>query len=412
MKDGALACYQSHVAVLERIVNYELDYGLVLEDDFTLQESSPLTLGNLWDCLPLDADHIQLHALKDFLSKDYEVEQEGELFNKLVQTNVFTVGYVVSRRLAEYVLCNHRVPSMPIDLLYIDLCRRGVFNFHDVRKSIVEPDWNSPSTIEVPARKPRRAAKILCYTVALDLGELKFYRQQARMMVASLRRSGFHGDFKIIHNGDTEIFDHPHPDVEEIGINAPVTTAQCYRVKFRARDLFSTDGYDWVMFLDTDFIISEPLDAWFAGPEIIRYATEPCININGPQFNGFLTDDEMENLKREGINSGAFVIRADHFHEVMRLWEELDARDSPRCKIGDQHAWNRLLLDTALPSKRLADPEVKYFYKNAHFLAMLRAPVLHFCGIDNGERTLAMQAKFISHFHTDGDGTLIRLLER
>jgi hypothetical protein len=254
--------------------------------------------------------------------------------------------------------------------------------------------------------------KVICYTLALDLHKVKHYRQQARMMVASLKRSGFRGDIKIIHNGDTEIFDHRHPDVEEIRIDSPETTADSYRLKFRVRKLLSVDAYDWVMFLDTDFIVCEGLDSWFAGPEIIRYTTEPCFNINGLQFSGFLTDDEMENLKREGINSGAFVIRADCFQEVMAQWEEIDARDSPRCKIGDQHAWNRLLLDTPLSSKVLAEPEVKYFYHNAHVIEMLKAPVLHFCGIDHGEKILAMQAKFISHFHTDGDGTLIRMLER
>lgn len=412
MKDGVVACYQSHIGVLERVVGYELDYGLILEDDFILNDSPLLSLATLVDRLPVGADHIQLHALKDFLSKDYEVDEEGEWFNKLAHTNVFTVGYVVSRRFAEHVLGCHRVPRMPIDLLYVELSQQGKFNFHDVRESLVEPNWSLTSTIENSAQRDPVAPKILCYTVALDMNEVKCYRQQARMLVASLKRSGFKGDIKIIHNGDTEIFDHPHPEVEEIGIDVPASTAHCYRVKFRARDLLSTEGYDWVMFLDTDFIVSCSLDGWFAGSEIIRFATEPSFNIDGPQFNGFLTDEEMVSLKREGINSGAFVVRADHFHEVMSRWEELDALDSPRCKLGDQHAWNRLLVDTVLPTKVLADPEVSYFYRNSHFMEMLKAPVLHFCGIDNGERTLAMQAKFISHFHTDGDGTLIRLLER
>lgn len=242
--------------------------------------------------------------------------------------------------------------------------------------------------------------------------EVKFYRQQVRMMVASLKRSGFTGDIKIIHNGDTEIFDYPHPSVEEIRIDAPTTTTHCYQVKFKARDLFSLEGYDWVLFLDSDFIVSTNLDQWFTGPEILRYVTEPNFDIKLPQFNGFLTEVEMENLKLDGINSGAFVIHAEYFQEVLALWEKIDAGESLRCKEGDQHAWNRLLLDTKLPTKMLADPEVKYFYNNAHVIEMIKAPVLHYCGCSDDEKVLAMQAKFISHFHTDGDGTLIRLLER
>ena len=97
MPDGAIACYQSHLGILERIMEYQLDYGLVLEDDFVLQESSALNLRNLWDHLPAGADHIQLHGMKDFLSEDYAVEEDGERFNKLAVTNVFTVGYVTSK---------------------------------------------------------------------------------------------------------------------------------------------------------------------------------------------------------------------------------------------------------------------------------------------------------------------------
>lgn len=411
MSSGAFGCYHSHLGVLERIVDYGLDYGIILEDDFALGDSPRLTLANLMHHIPAGADHIQLHMLQSFMCSGYEVEEEGDLLNKLRHTSLTTTAYVVSRRLAAHVLEHHRIPRMPIDLLFIELSKSRIFDFYDVREKLIGHNWSLPSCINTTGVESARP-KVLCYTLALDMKEVKCFRQQARMMVASLMRSGFTGDIKIIHNGETEIFDHPHPNVEEIGIDAPTTTALCHRIKFKARDLFSVEGYDWVMFLDSDFIVSTKLDSWFTGPEIIRYATEPGLEIHYPQFNGFLTDEEMANLRREGINSGAFVIRADHFHAVMALWEEIDMGDSPRCKIGDQHAWNRLLLDTKLPTKVLANPEVEYFYRNAQFMEMLKAPVLHYCGCSEDEKVLAMQAKFISHFHTDGDGTLIRLLER
>ena len=411
MSTGAFGCYQSHLGILERIMDYGLDYGIILEDDFILGGAPTLTFANLLDYTPPGADHIQLHMLKGFMCPEYEIEEEGEWFNKLRHTSLTTTGYLVSRRLASHVLEHHSIARMPIDLLFIELSKSRIFDFYDVREKLIEHNWSLPScinTTEVETARP----KVLCYTVALDLDEVKFYRQQARMMVASLKHCGFKGDIKIIHNGDTEIFDHPHLDLEEIRIDASDTIANCYRTKFKARELLSAKDYDWVLYLDTDFIVSGSLDSWFTGPEVIRYATEPSLGINYPQFNGFLTDDEMENLKREGINSGAFVIRAEYFQEVLALWEQLDAPESPRCKIGDQHAWNRLLLDTNYPTKVLANPEVKYVYQNAHIIEMLKAPVLHFCGLSNDEKLLAMQAKFISHFHTDGDGTLIRLLER
>ncbi|MES2659327.1 MAG: hypothetical protein V4689_11975 [Verrucomicrobiota bacterium] len=263
-----------------------------------------------------------------------------------------------------------------------------------------------------PAEAPSERPKVLCYTVALDLKEVKSYRQQARMMVASLERSGFWGDIKIIHNGETEIFDCPHPNVEEIRIDSPLTTTDCYQVKFQARKLLPVEDYDWVLFLDTDIIVSTSLDGWFDGPEFIRYATEPMLEIQLPQFNGFLTEDEMSNLKRDGINSGAFVIKAEYFQEVLALWEKIDTGEATRSKGSDQPAWNRLLLDTPLPTKLLAQPEVSYFYHHSQLMQMLGAPLLHYCGCWDEDKIQAMQAKFITHFHTDEDGTLIGQLAR
>jgi hypothetical protein len=264
----------------------------------------------------------------------------------------------------------------------------------------------------LPTDAPSKRPKVLCYTLALDLKEVKSYRQQARMMVASLKRSGFMGDIKIIHNGETEIFDFPHQNVEEIRIDSPLTTADCYQVKFQARNLLPVEDYDWVLFLDTDIIVSTCLDGWFDGPEVIRYATEPMLEIQLPQFNGFLTENEMSNLKRDGINSGAFVIKAEYFQEVLALWEKIDAGEPSRCKSSDQPAWNRLLLDTPMSIKLLVDPEVKYFYHHSQFMQMVRAPLLHYCGCWDEDKIQAMQAKFITHFHTDEDGTLIRQLAR
>ncbi|RYD70272.1 MAG: glycosyltransferase family 25 protein, partial [Verrucomicrobiaceae bacterium] len=368
MPVGAIACYQSHIGVLERIVDYGLDYGLILEDDFVLGSAPTLTLANLWERIPHGADHIQLHMLKDFMSYEYAVEEEGEWFNRLSCTNICCAGYVVSHRLASYILKLHRTPKVPIDILYIQISKLRTFNFYDVREKLIELNWNLASCINPPRGGPAapvRRPRVLCYTLALDMKEVKCYRQQARMMVASLKRSGFGGDIKIIHNGETEIFDHPNPAVEEIRIDAPASTTACCQLKYKAHELFSVEGYDWVLFLDTDFIVSTSLDRWFCGPEIIRYATEPAFMIQESQFSALLTDDEMETLSRPGVNAGIFVVKAENFHEVMERWERIEAEGSSSRDIHDQHAWNRLLLDTGLSSKLLEDPEVKYFYHNA-----------------------------------------------
>ena len=147
---------------------------------------------------------------------------------------------------------------------------------------------------------------VLCYTVAFDLNESSFFRQQVRMLVSSLCRSGFQGDIKVVHSSEFEIFGRPRISVEEIRIDPPVGSKDCCR---------------------------------------------------------------------------------------------------------EQSSWNRLLLDTKFSLKPLTNPSVEFLYDKRDFLEMLNSPMLHFCGCDHVERMLAMQAKFLSNFHTDVDGSLIGMLE-
>ncbi|MES2437446.1 MAG: hypothetical protein V4584_00175 [Verrucomicrobiota bacterium] len=255
--------------------------------------------------------------------------------------------------------------------------------------------------------------RVLCYINAFDRGPLPIYQQQARMLVASLLHTGFAGDIKLIHNGAEPVFRHHHEQVEEIGVNTPETNAECSTAKYRSRSLFSVDNYDWVMFLDVDCIAATPLDDWFNGPEIIRYATEPRMPIQLSQFSGYLSEDEMVNLKQGGFNSGSFIIKAEYYQEVLTEWERIDnlpiLRERQCC---DQPAWNRLLLDTPYSKKHITGPDVHFYYDHPNFMDMLGTPFMHFCGCDNPERILAMQAKFITHFHTDAHGSLLRVLAR
>ncbi|MCW1915662.1 hypothetical protein OJ996_18900 [Luteolibacter sp. GHJ8] len=254
--------------------------------------------------------------------------------------------------------------------------------------------------------------KVLFYTIAIDRDQLQVYRQQARMLVASLKRCGFEGDMKILHNGTSPIFDYPQKNVEEIGIDTPLSLENCFKSKYVARHLLSTEGYDWVMFLDCDFIINSKIDDWFTGPEIIRYACEPNRCISLPQFNTYLSESEGRDLAAPGVNSGSFIIKGEYFNAVMEEWERIDEQIPYSRKWGDQPAWNRLLLDTTYQTKEISNPPITFYYDQPSFMEVMRAPAMHFCGCGNGEKVLAMQAKFITHFHTDDEGTLMRLLER
>lgn len=146
--DGVVAAYSSHLGTLERIVDYGLDYALILEDDFVICESEMLTLRTVWDHFPPDADHIQLYDFKSHFSHGYHVEEKGERFNKLGCTNVISIGYIISNRLAKFILKCHPLPKMPFDCQVIEISRQGIFDFYDVNERLISVKWEIPSEVE------------------------------------------------------------------------------------------------------------------------------------------------------------------------------------------------------------------------------------------------------------------------
>ncbi|QUE51254.1 glycosyltransferase family 25 protein [Luteolibacter ambystomatis] len=152
-----VACYRSHLGVLQRIVDYQLDHAIVLEDDGVLDPAGEMTLENLWDHLPPDADHVQLHNLKFPFYDEYRCLEPGRRFNRVGPTSIGSWGYLISRRLAEHILIHHAEPRRPIDHLYIQLSRelQDRFGFHDTVDCLVNILPDEPSNINGAPRAKR-----------------------------------------------------------------------------------------------------------------------------------------------------------------------------------------------------------------------------------------------------------------
>lgn len=139
ISEGEVACYLSHLAILQRVCDYGLDYALILEDDFVLCENPSLSLASLFESLPPGADHVQLNGTKAKLYQDYRIISPGPVFNRVSPTNVGSWGCVVSRKLAEHIVTHHGTPDRPIDHLFIELSRRvDDFFFYDTEKVLID----------------------------------------------------------------------------------------------------------------------------------------------------------------------------------------------------------------------------------------------------------------------------------
>ncbi|MGC4013980.1 MAG: glycosyltransferase family 25 protein [Luteolibacter sp.] len=157
---GEVACYHSHLEVFRRIIAANLDYGLILEDDLKLVPDTTMTLATIWDHLPPGADHIQLHNVRDEKFRGYRMLEPGERFNRVSPTNTGGWGYIVSRRLAEYVLEHHSIPRKPMDDVFIQLSRtrKDRFGFYDTVERLVDTHWKNRSSINrwIPAPRSTR----------------------------------------------------------------------------------------------------------------------------------------------------------------------------------------------------------------------------------------------------------------
>lgn len=157
LREGEVACYLSHLSALQRLCDQDLDYAIILEDDYQLTEGTSMTLATIWDHLPQGADHVQLHNVQAHFDPRYRKLESGERFNRVKPTNYGTWAYLISRRLAEHVLAHHSIPRMPIDRLYIKLSRSKAdeFGFHDTTERLVDCCWEVASSMNRKRFAPR-----------------------------------------------------------------------------------------------------------------------------------------------------------------------------------------------------------------------------------------------------------------
>ncbi len=117
---GEIGCYAAHLRALQRIVDYELPWGYVLEDDFCYESDPDYGLVEIAHILPNSFDYIALFRSLGF-NERYRRHEESHAFRRLCETEYLTTGYIAHREFAEYVLQHHSLCEMPVDHLYAKL---------------------------------------------------------------------------------------------------------------------------------------------------------------------------------------------------------------------------------------------------------------------------------------------------
>lgn len=145
LKTGEIGCYFGHLRILQRIVDYGLRYACVLEDDFCFETDPDFGLAEIGPHLPKPFHYV--HLQRDLgLNPNYGVVGTQDRFLRVCETPYCTTGYVIEHSLASYILEHHSVCRMPIDHLYAELSRRGLF--YQSIKPLIGIQCGLPSDIQ------------------------------------------------------------------------------------------------------------------------------------------------------------------------------------------------------------------------------------------------------------------------
>ena len=273
----------------------------------------------------------------------------------------------------------------------------------------------------------------LVYTIAFDAPGSNAHRLMAKMLASSLLKTHFFGDVIIFRNSPISIFRVERKGLEEVFIETPrlsgfegAKDAWCW--KYKIRNLLPLEGYDKILFLDADCLALRNIDHLLEGDWDIAYKEEANSSIRSSQFSAFLTDEEMQTLKRPGINSGQLAIRADRFEDVMTQWENIDRSEPIRhTNCFDQCSWNKLIVNLEkgngeypLQSSGEARVRTRKFERgeicfpllsDCMYTAYEDAALLHCLGADTRKKLRFLFSTYMGTFYFDDELIVLNLLE-
>jgi len=258
----------------------------------------------------------------------------------------------------------------------------------------------------------------LVYTIAFDPPGSSGHRTLAKMLASSLLKTYFSGDILIFRNTEAPLFLVERKGLEEIYIeteplHGTLAAQHSWTWKYRVAELIDPSGYDKVLFVDCDSLALRNIDYLLEGNWDIAYKPETGLPISSPQFNCFLTAEEMDSLWCDGVNSGTIAVRGSKFHEVMREWERIDTSEPPRPRVcSDQASWNRLILDTPLKIRTFPLNSVLFpMYLNPHFPEYSQAALVHNLGGNIVEKIHFTFGLYMQNFYCDPSAMFLQFLE-
>ena len=261
--------------------------------------------------------------------------------------------------------------------------------------------------------------KDLILTFACDQPPKLGHRLQAKLLHSSVRRSGYKGDFLVVHNQAETFFDHTEERANDLEIHYnPELGRDRHRIqgiKMHLDKYVDFSKWERIMFCDTDVLfLSSPAHFFNDCDADISYAYERG-NASRRAFNSCWTPQQMKKLlqkRRHGINSGQFVVRNHKANEVWATWRNtLENEWYRNSKLQDQSPFNKMIHSDVFSSKALPPYYVKFPFQCKKVSSYWDAKLLHFCGWSGSLKMRIMLQEYLGHNLVKKGGNEVLALE-
>lgn len=266
----------------------------------------------------------------------------------------------------------------------------------------------------------------LIYTIAYDNDGERLYGNLAKLLVSSITRTGFEGEVVVFHNGERPLFQLGRPQVSEIALdlegqpgcfqkeNDVPVAEQRWALKHRVADILLQE-YEWdrLLFIDADCLAVRPLDEIFAGNFHLAVYRERNRPVNQMHFNCFLSEEEMNTLAIDGINSGVFCVDRSIAASFFAAWGEAEKLVEQRFRwCTDQAALNRVVLDHDYNLKDLTSlVGMPYNTSDTRNEVEFGKSIIHWVGAAGEQKLKVSYGLFAETFLYDPALTLFNLME-
>jgi glycosyl transferase family 25 len=143
--NGEVACFLSHVSLWKKMIDNNLDYICIFEDDINLGTNVSKFLLDM-SCYPEDFDIIKLESFDKevFIDKNFNRKVLDRNVFKLVSRNLGGAGYILSRKCSQKLinfLKNCENIEAVDNFLFETILNSKKFNIYHVEPSICKQDF-------------------------------------------------------------------------------------------------------------------------------------------------------------------------------------------------------------------------------------------------------------------------------